>query len=260
MAEGIFSNQSVIVTGGGEGIGFEIARQLAAQGAHVLLNDVNESRAEEAAARITQAGGVCVPTGGDVADVSTVRGLVALAVERFGRLDMAVANAGLTVWGEFLNVQPEDFDRVLGVNMRGSFFLAQSAALQMREQGEGGRILLMSSVTGHQAVRAIAPYAMTKAALEMLARNLVLELSPFNITINAVVPGATVTPRNLVDDPDYEAHWSTVVPLGRPAYPADIAHAALFLLSPQAAHITGQVLVVDGGWTSYSPTPDMLGE
>ena len=112
----------------------------------------------------------------------------------------------------------------------------------------------MSSVTGHQAHKNLAAYGMTKAALEMLAKTLVLELSPYKITINAIAPGATLTERT-VSDPTFEATWSKITPTGRPATVADIAHAALFLVSPEAGHITGQSLVVDGGWTSTSPSP-----
>lgn len=257
MTQNSFVGQVAIVTGAGVGIGYEIAQQLAAAGAQVVLNDVDATLAEQSAAAIREAGGQCVAAAGDVADVEVVRGLVARAVVAFGRLDMAVANAGLTTWGDFFDYQPEDFDRVLGVNLRGSYFLAQAAARQMRAQGSGGRILLMSSVTGHQAIRYLSAYGMTKAALEMLARNLVIELSPYKITINAVAPGATVTPRNLRDDPNYEAVWGQRIPLGEVATPADIAQAALFLLSPAASHITGQTLVVDGGWTALSPTPSL---
>ena len=112
----------------------------------------------------------------------------------------------------------------------------------------------MSSVTGHQAHKNLAAYGMTKAALEMLAKTLVVELSPFHITINAIAPGATLTERT-ASDPEYENTWSRITPTGRPATVNDIAHAALFLVSPQAGHITGQSLVVDGGWTSTSPSP-----
>jgi 3-oxoacyl-[acyl-carrier protein] reductase len=112
----------------------------------------------------------------------------------------------------------------------------------------------MSSVTGHQAHKNLAAYGMSKAALEMLAKNLVLELSPFNITINAIAPGATITERTK-SDPNYEKTWSGITPTGRPATTTDIAQAALFLVSPEAGHITGQSLVIDGGWTSVSPSP-----
>ncbi|MEZ4702612.1 MAG: SDR family oxidoreductase [Rhodothermales bacterium] len=255
MRKSVFSGHSAVVTGAGEGIGFEIARLLALSGAVVVLNDVDSTRAHNAATAIQKQGGHCIGMGGDVGDVNVVRGLVDEAVREGGKITIAVANAGQTLWNSFLEYTPEDFQRVLNVNLGGSFFLAQAAARHMRKQGTGGRILFMSSVTGHQAIEYLSAYSMTKAGLEMLARNLVVELSPFKITVNCVAPGATVTPRNLADDPDYEAHWSELSPSRRPAYPSDIARAALFLLAPSSDQITGQTLVVDGGWSAVSPTP-----
>ena len=112
----------------------------------------------------------------------------------------------------------------------------------------------MSSVTGHQAHKDLAAYGMTKAALEMLAKNLVIELSPFGITVNALAPGATLTERTM-EDPAYRAVWSKLTPMGKPADTREVADAALFLVSPLSKHITGQTLVIDGGWTSVSPNP-----
>ncbi|MCU0391908.1 MAG: SDR family oxidoreductase, partial [Thermoflexibacter sp.] len=109
-------------------------------------------------------------------------------------------------------------------------------------------------VTGHQAHKNLAAYSMSKAALEMLAKNLVIELSSYHININTIAPGATLTERTL-GDKDYEATWSRITPMGRPATVTDIAEAALFLVSDKARHITGQSLVIDGGWTSVSPSP-----
>ena len=165
-----------------------------------------------------------------------------------------MANAGITLFGDFLTYTPAAFQQVMQTNLAGSFFLAQAAAKQMISQGEGGSILLMSSVTGHQAHKNLAAYAMTKAALEMLAKNLVIELSAYSINVNAIAPGATLTERTKVD-PGYEKTWSIITPMGRPSTTEDIANAALFLLSAKARHITGQSLVIDGGWTSISPSP-----
>jgi glucose 1-dehydrogenase len=257
MPEQTFAGKAALVTGAGVGIGFEIARQLCAAGASVALNDADTSQAHAAARALHKAGGACVGIGGDVAEPSVVASLVEQTVKAFGKIDIAVANAGLTVYGDFFDYTPKDFDRLVGVNLRGTFFLAQAAARQMRSQGLGGRLLLLSSVTGHRALRFLSAYGMSKAAIEMMARGLVLELSPFGITINAIAPGATVTPRTLADEPDFEAAWSRVTPLGKPASIEDIATAALFLLSPAAGHITGQSLIVDGGWTSIGAAPRM---
>lgn len=253
-SNGQFHQKVAIITGAGQGIGLEIARQLARQGASVVLNDLEESLANEAAKLIHEEKGVCVPLPGDASDVSFIQSMVDQAVRQFGKLDIAIANAGITLFGDFLEYEPDDFNKVMKVNLGGSFFLAQAASRQMIQQGTGGRLLLMSSVTGHQAHKNLAAYGMSKAALEMLARTLVVELSQYRITVNAIAPGATITERT-AHDPDYDKTWSRITPIGKPASTKDIANAALFLVSPQSGHITGQSLVIDGGWTSVSPSP-----
>ena len=254
MEKKAFSEKAIIVTGAGQGIGLEIARQLAQQGAAVILNDLDEELAENGARAIRQEKGNCIACPGDSGDTTFIKKMVNLAVTHFGKLDIAIANAGITLFGDFFDYSPESFNKVLKVNLGGSFFLAQAAATQMKQQGTGGAILFTSSVTGHQAHKNLAAYGMTKAALEMLARNLVIELSSSRITVNCIVPGATATERTLFD-PEYEATWSRITPMGRPASSTDIANAALFLVSDMARHITGQSLIIDGGWTCISPSP-----
>jgi len=249
-----FEEQVSIVTGAGKGIGFEICNQLAANGARVLLNDIDAELTESAVKKINQQYGGCSGVAGDASDLSIIQKMVDEATRQFGQVNIAIANAGITLYGDFFEYSADAFFKVLHTNLGGSFFLAQAAAKQMKQQKTGGSILLMSSVTGHQAHKNLAAYGMTKAALEMLAKNLVLELSPHHITINAIAPGATITERT-IEDQHFEKTWSKITPMGRPANPSDIAQAALFLVSKRATHITGQSLVIDGGWTSVSPSP-----
>ena len=259
-----FTNQTAIITGAGQGIGFAIANELARQGANVLLNDFDADLAQRAAQQIRQQGNVgdnvCEAMPGDAADVAFIYQMVETAVARFGRLDIAIANAGITVFGDLFTITPEAYRTIVDLNLRGSFFLVQAAATQMRAQGKdeagiAGRLLLMSSVVGQLGHPGLPVYSMTKAGLQMLARQAVIDLSPVGITINAVAPGATLTERTL-DDPAYVPTWSRITPMGRPATVADITAAALFLLSPAASHITGQTLTIDGGWTSVGVPPD----
>jgi 3-oxoacyl-[acyl-carrier protein] reductase len=249
-----FSNQSVIITGAGQGIGFEIARQLALQDAAVLINDIDEALTSSAVGKINQEGGNCIGFCGDAGDVNFINRMVEKATKTFGKLNIAIANAGITLYADFFDYTHEAFNKVMKLNLAGSFFLAQAAAKQMKEQKTGGSVLFMSSVVGHQAHKNLAAYAITKAGLEMLAKNLVIELYPHNINVKAIAPGATLTERTL-NDVEYEKTWSRITPMGKPATTDEIANAALFLVSPKSRHITGQSLIIDGGWTSVSPSP-----
>jgi NAD(P)-dependent dehydrogenase (short-subunit alcohol dehydrogenase family) len=250
-----FSNKVAIITGAGQGIGFEIARKLSEAGADLVLNDLNENIAETAAHNISDATNrKCITCPGDAGNDAVIQSMVEKAMNVFGQLDIVIANAGITLFGDFLDYTPEAFARVMQVNLAGSFFLAQKAAKVMKQQQSGGSILFTSSVTGHQAHKNLAAYGMSKAALEMLAKNLVIELSEYGINVNTIAPGATLTERTL-DDPGYAATWAKLTPMGRAATVTDIADTALFLVSDKAKHITGQTLIVDGGWTSVSPSP-----
>lgn len=253
-----FSGKRVLVTGAGEGIGVAMCEGFARAGAIVGLNDIDADLAERTAGEINQATGAnrVHALACDVSDVDAVYAMVAQFVSNAGGLDVVVANAGITRYLPFLETGVEDFNHISGINLRGTFFTAQAGAKQMIQQGQGGRIILTSSVVGIQTHPNFSVYSMTKAGIRMMAKSLALELGHYGITVNAVSPGATLTPRVLQDDPAYETNWGGVSITGRASTVDDIASATLFLASDVSGQITGQTLVVDGGWTIQSPIPD----
>jgi 3-oxoacyl-[acyl-carrier protein] reductase len=232
-----------IVTGAGQGIGYQIAQQLMAEGHVVVINDINPSLLS---GPYTKAG--------DVSSIEFIQELVSYAQSLPGELAGCVCNAGMTTFGSFWDYSPESMKSLLDLNIQGTFFLIQQVAKAIRSAGNPGSIVVTSSVTGHQAHPDLAAYGMTKAALNQLVQNLVTDLSPVQIRINAVSPGATMTERT-EKDMNYLQEWSRLTPLGKPADVQDISEAVCFFLSDKAKHITGQTLIVDGGWTSISPPP-----
>jgi len=252
-----FSGKAVLVTGAGSGIGYALCQAFASAGATVALNEIDPTLCQRAARQINGTLGVerVHPYACDVADVEAVRTMFQHFVGTAGRLDITIANAGITNYGAFLTYTPEAFDRLTSVNLRGSFFTAQTAARIMIDAHIPGRIMLLSSVTGIQVHLHLGAYGITKAGIGMMAKIIALEVGPYGITANAICPGATLTERTLHDDPEYERHWASVTPTGRVGYVEDIVAAALYLASPQARHVTGHTLVVDGGWTLQSPLP-----
>ena len=255
-----FSGKAVLITGAGTGIGYALCLAFASAGATVALNEIDPALCQRAAQQINGTLGVerVYPYACDVADVDAVRIMFQRFVDTTGRLDIVVANAGITNYGEFLTYTPEALDRLMGVNLRGSFFTAQTAARIMIDAHIPGRIILMSSVTGIQAHVNLSVYGITKAGIRMMAKTIALEVGKYGITANAICPGATLTERTLQDDPNFERNWASVTPNGRVGYVEDIVAAALYLASPEARHVTGQTLVVDGVWTLQSPLPPEL--
>jgi 3-oxoacyl-[acyl-carrier protein] reductase len=257
----MLTSRVAIVTGASREIGAAMALALAREGVAVVVGYGSDvARAEATARRVRDAGGRAIACKADGASVADNTGLVRAAVDAFGRLDIFVANAGITRFGRFIDYSEASYDTVVDLNLKGTFFGAQAAAQQMLRQPRdayGGRIVFSSSVVGSTIVPGLAVYGATKAGINYLAAALAVELSSSGITVNAIGIGATTNERNLNDDPHYAEHWASVLPIGRALTPEDAAHALLFLVSPAASAVTGIALPVDGGHTLQSPTPPM---
>jgi len=238
-----------LVTGAARGIGRAVAERFAAEGAKVVLSDVLEAEGEAAAAAIGAAGGEALFVASDAGDKAAVDDLVAATVERFDRLDCAVANAAIVRVADFLELTEADFDESIRVNLKGAFLLGQAAARQMKAQGEGGTIINMSSVNAVLAIPAIAPYVVAKGGLAQLTKVEALALAPFGIRANAIGPGSIGTEmvRQVNDDPAKQRAMLSRTPMGRLGEPAEIASIAVFLATEDSAYVTGQTIYADGG-------------
>lgn len=256
----VFDGKAAIVTGSAAGIGFGIAKYLVENGATVVVNDIDEEATDQAVEELNKLQiGMAYAKVGDAGDVNFIYRLVDFASKIEGtRLEMIVANAGLTEFGDFFEFTEKSFDSVVGLNLKGTFFLAQAAARKMKQQKSGGRIIFIGSNVGNRAYHNLAAYGMSKAGIAMLAQQLTIDLGPLGITVNCVSPGATLTERTEREEPDYAGIWAKLNPTGRVGLPEDVAAAVGFLLSPAASHISGQQLMVDGGWTSYAPSPHFV--
>ncbi len=237
-----------IVTGGGGGFGEGIARMFAAEGAHVVVADLNAEAAKRVASEIS---GLAVA--GDVSKGEDVARMVQAAIDRFGGLDIVVNNAGTTHRnGPILDVDEESFDRVYAVNVKSIFWMTQSAVPVFRKQGRGGSIINISSTAGIRPRPGLVWYNGTKGAVNTITQCMATELAADNIRVNAVCPviGATALLEQFMgqpDSPQMRAKFIASVPLGRMSTPADIANACLWLAEDSSNFITGVLLPVDGG-------------
>jgi 3-oxoacyl-[acyl-carrier protein] reductase len=256
MSGGRLEGKVALVTGAGGSIGQALAVRFAREGARVGIHyHQNAAGADATLADIRAAGGEGASFGADLRSADAARDVVNRTADHFGRLDILVNNSGITSWGPFLEYEESDFDNVVDTNLKGSYFASQAAARRFIAQGSMGRIILVSSLVGVNAVQYLSAYSMTKAGLRMMARSLGLELGRHAITVNAIGVGPTVNERNLRDDPEYDAHWGDVVPVGRAATVEDTCGAAVYLCSDEASYVNGTTLMVDGGWSAYGPTP-----
>ncbi|MFN0264642.1 SDR family NAD(P)-dependent oxidoreductase [Tepidamorphus sp. 3E244] len=243
-----------IVTGAAQGIGRAVAERFARDGARVVIADVDDEAAETAAADIVKAGGEARAVKCDVASRLDIRNLVTRTLNWFDEIDVLVNNAGISHSADFLEIEDEDFDRVLAVNLRGSFLAGQAVARQMVKQveagGEPGAIVNMSSVNAVFALANQVPYSISKGGISQLTKVMALSLAPHGIRVNAIGPGSIMTEmleKVVWSDPAARAKVLSRTPMGRVGEPREIASVAAFLASTEASYITGQTIYADGG-------------
>lgn len=256
------SGKSALVTGAAQGIGFACAEALAADGASVLLADVNEAGAKKAAAALQAKGHKAAFAACDVSKKADVERAVEATVAAFGAIDILVANAGIVHAAEFLDLEEQDFDRVIAVNLKGIFLAGQAAARRMVKQGRGGAIVNMSSVNGVLAIPNQVPYVVSKGGINQLTKVMAVGLAPHGIRVNAIGPGTILTElakTAVLGNREAERKILSRTPMGRMGEPAEIARVAAFLASDEASYVTGQVVYADGGRLALNytvPVPD----
>lgn len=239
--------RSAIVTGGSKGIGRGIARTFASAGVDVLITGRNQADLDAAVAELAGTPGRVSALSADVSRPDDARRAVAEAVQRHGGLDIVCANAGIFPSGRLEDLTPDDLEQVLGVNFKGTVYIVQAALEALTASGHG-RVVITSSITGPiTGYPGWSHYGASKAAQLGFLRTAAMELAPKKITINAVLPGNIVTEGLDEMGQDYLDQMASAIPAGRLGSVADIGNAALFFATDEAAYVTGQSLVVDGG-------------
>jgi len=252
----LLQGKVAIVTGGNSGIGKAIVEYLAELGAQVVIDYRSHPEAtEELEREIGSYGGCSFGVQADVSKLEDLQRLIDAAVAQYGRLDVMVNNAGVETRTSVLDTTPEQYDKVLDVNLRGVFFATQYAAKQMIAQGGGGRIINISSVHEDWPMPGNTAYCLAKGGVRMLTRTAALELAPHGITMVNVGPGAVATPINdsTMNNPELMAKLNAAIPLGRMARPEEIAKVVGFLASDSASYITATTIFADGGIMQSSP-------
>lgn len=239
------NKKTAIVTGAGAGIGKGIAHALAQEGYNVVVVDLSDENAKQVADELSLLGIKSLAVKCDVSSAKDVERLFAQTVKEFGKVNVLINNAGIYPFVPFEKMQEEDWDKVINVNLKSIFLTCKEA---LKTMPEGGRIINISSIASIIGFSGLTHYCASKGAINGMIRSLALELAPKNITVNAVAPGAIKTP-GAQSSEEIEKQTVSKIPIKRMGQPEDIANAVVFLASEKSSYITGQVIVVDGGWT-----------
>jgi 3-oxoacyl-[acyl-carrier protein] reductase len=246
--------QVAIVTGAGQGIGRAIALTLAREGATVVVNDIDPEKAEKVAEEVRSEGGQALPVQADVSKAKDVDTLVKKTVDNFKRVDILINNAGVVKLMRLLELTEAEWDRTMSVNVKGQFLCSKTVIPHMIKQ-KRGKIVNIASLASHIGAPGMAAYGASKGGVVQLTKATAVEVGKYNIMVNAVSPGLTMTEliKSAVKDrPDFIEGMDRI-PLRRAAEPEDIANVVLFLASSESDYITGQVIVVDGGLMAIHP-------
>lgn len=239
----------VLITGGARGIGFAIATSLAREGASICIADINEDGAKSAAAKLSAGGTPSHGTAVNVADQASVQAMVSEVVRHFGKLDILINNAGIGGNTPFLQTKLEDWNRTISINLTGAFLVAQACAQRMVDQGHGGKIINIASLSGQRGGNGRAAYGAAKAGLELLTKVMSVELSGYGINVNNIAPGAIETEMAATaHDAATRSAYNYLIPMVRYGSPEEIGDAAIFLCSDESRYVQGHTLNVDGGF------------
>ncbi|MCI5593005.1 MAG: SDR family oxidoreductase [Clostridiales bacterium] len=238
-----------IVTGGAQGIGKGIVERYVKENAKVAIFDIDKDMLEATEAEMKSMGGDVITFTVDVLSKEQIFNAVNAVADKWGHIDILVNDAGICPWADFLEIPEEDWDKVMGINLKGYFLMSQAVGRIMSKQKDGGSIIHMSSVNGLAAEAQIAHYNVSKGGINMLTMSMALELAKYNIRVNAICPGFIDTRLNRsdIENEEWLKESLKTIPMGRVGKPSDIASAAFFLASDDSAYITGHLLVVDGG-------------
>jgi glucose 1-dehydrogenase len=245
-----------IVTGGNSGIGMAIVLELAKQGANIVIDYVAHPESTEALEKqVAALGDQAIGVRADVSKITDLQSLIGAAVQKFGRVDIMVNNAGIETRTSVLDTTEEQYEKVLAINLKSAFFGTQLAAQQMIKQGGGGRIINITSVHEDWPMPGNTAYCLSKGGMRMLTRTAGVELAPHKILVVGVGPGAVATPINLstMKDPTLMKKLDDAIPLGRMAKPEEIASVVAFLAGDGASYMTATTIFADGGIMHSSP-------